>query len=260
MPWLVGHRSWWQCTEPCLTLLKLSKVLWHLLWFLQLIRDETGVQESQQKKAVSLESQEGIKDTTKHTQKTENMNLCRASCWGVALMKRLALPPPQSHCSSHPVPVPGKWWTCGDGGGQPMSPACVPSPRPQPVSPAPQGPLSRRQLVCRLLIPVPSAVARCPRSRGSGGEGWQQLGTGEPPTHTETVPPPGIRISAPCQPLGPPWQEGSAQHFCLKDGAFPPLLPWDNGCGPRKLVMNSWEAAVAAKIKYRLLLKNFFHL
>lgn len=37
-------------------------------------------------------------------------------------------------------------------------------------------------------------------------------------------------------------------------------LPQDNGHGPRKLAMNSWEVAVAAKIKYPLLLKNFFHL
>ena len=52
------------------------KVLWHLLWFLQQIRDETEVHESQQKKAVSLVPQEGIKHTTKKPKKTENVNLC----------------------------------------------------------------------------------------------------------------------------------------------------------------------------------------
>lgn len=110
------------------------------------------MQESQQKKAVSLEPQEGIKDTTKQTQKTENMNLCRASCWGVALRIRLDLPPPRSHCSSHPVLVPGKCWPCGDGGGQPVSPARVPSP---------ERPLSRRPLARRL--PDGTAVALLPR-------------------------------------------------------------------------------------------------
>lgn len=197
MPWLVGHRSWWQCTDPSLTPPKLSSPLASPT-VSALIRDETGGQESQQTKAVSLEPQEGIKDTTKQTQKTENINLCTASCWGGALRIRLELPPPQSQslCQASAGHVGMA------SGGQPVSPAHVPSPRRAPC---------RWQLACRLLVfpqlwpGVPAHVAL------EGRE--QQLGTGEPPTHARTLPPaasPWHGIPDPCQPLVPPWQEGSA--------------------------------------------------
>lgn len=70
-------------------------------------------------------------------------------------------------------------------------------------------------------------------------------------------------LLGPHQSPGPPWQDGRAAQLGVsvqKTVLLPTSLPRDNGCGPRKLAMNSWEVAVAAKIKYPLLLKNFFHL
>lgn len=115
----------------------------------------------------------------------------------------------------------------------------VASPGPQPWSPAPRGPLSRRQMACRLLgnaspSPFSGLWPRVPAHVAAEGResagcsrawGWQQLGTGEPPTHAQTWPPPQHHHRAPRSPPVPRpttarWLGGSARCLCLKDSAL----------------------------------------
>lgn len=156
--------------------------------------------------------------------------MCRASRLAAGPRRRRALPPPRSHRPSRPVPVPGKRQPCADDGAQPR------------WSPAPRGPLSRRQMACRLLDDtspspvswlwpgVPAHVAAEGReSTGSSrvrASGSQELGTGEPPTHAQTLPPPQHHHRGHRSLPGPQLTAGrrlssSAQCLCLKDSAFP---------------------------------------
>lgn len=74
--------------------------------------------------------------------------------------------------------------------------------------------------------------------------GVAQSETGQPPTHRAPLSHQGKKSVQPCS--------------LLLKRALLPSLPLQNGHGPRKSAMSSWEVAVTAKIKYSLLLKTFF--
>lgn len=161
-----------------------------------------------------------------------------------------------NHRSSHLSPITGKCCPRGDRGGQAVS-----QPREGPEQEADGLQTAWRHVsipISQLWPGVPAHVAA--EGRESAGSLRAHGITGELPTHTWTWPPPwhhhpvqGSLVLS----LGPPWQHSSASPFKV---LFPMFLPQDNGCGPKKLATSSWEAAVAAKIKYRFLLRSFFHL